>query len=295
MNGAGGDVIFSSNTAANMKEGDWICPSCTNHNFASRTVCNRCGGPKPPPEGKGQPGDWVCPFCGNHNYRSRQACNRCGAPKPGAVKGGGCAGGGGNPYVMPMGPMGGKGGWGGSCLGMTGFQPQPPTGGGGGSQFRQGDWVCTSCGNHNYASREMCNKCGAPKPQVPIHGGFGKGVGAHFGPGCGGGFGGCGPTKGGGFAPRPGPYSPPMPPMMQGKPGSALRPGDWICTSCGNHNYASREVCNKCGADKPESAPANLQGTPPNFRPGDWMCPSCGNHNFASKTACNKCGEPKPE
>lgn len=51
-----------------------------------------------------------------------------------------------------------------------------------------------------------------------------------------------------------------------------------------NHNYASRQACNKCRLPK---------NAPHNFREGDWMCPKCGNHNYASKTACNRCKELK--
>ena len=35
-----------------MKPGDWNCPKCKNHNYAKRTVCNRCDTRKPV-EGKG--------------------------------------------------------------------------------------------------------------------------------------------------------------------------------------------------------------------------------------------------
>jgi hypothetical protein len=27
----------------------------------------------------------------------------------------------------------------------------------------------------------------------------------------------------------------------------AVRPGDWLCHSCDNNNYARRTQCNKCG------------------------------------------------
>jgi len=66
------------------------------------------------------------------------------------------------------------------------------------------------------------------------------------------------------------------------------RIGDWLCPRCNNHNYASREACNRCKRPK---------YLPPNFREGDWMCPNtnCKNHNYASKAACNKCQEPKPD
>lgn len=271
-----------------MKEGDWMCPSCNNHNYASRQVCNRCGGARPPPEGKGQPGDWMCPMCQNHNYKMRQVCNKCAAPKPGGKGNSGPAmcGKGGCQFNDMIGLMnyvmgGGKGGAMGLGCGMGGQQA-----GGCGGDFRQGDWVCADCNNHNYAKREVCNKCGAPRPALGHPGGFGKGCGGPVNPyGCRGGTGMGGPT------PRVGPYSQSGPPMMGGKAGGKqLRPGDWICTGCQNHNYASRTECNRCGEPKSQQAPPNL----PNFRPGDWLCPSCGNHNFASKTACNRCQEPRP-
>lgn len=248
-----------------LKEGDWTCPSCGNHNFASRKVCNRCGGPKPPPPGaNAKEGDWICPACENHNYASRQACNRCGHPKPGTF----AAGMGGMMGMAMGGWQGGKGGgWQGGgfqgggfqggkgCMGGKGGMGQAAAAGPGG--MRPGDWICGSCGNHNYASRDNCNKCGAPKSQQNT--GFGGAM-----------------MKGGG--PRSAPYG-----MAMQPPG--MRPGDWICPSCGNHNYASRDNCNKC--QHPKSAPVS-------FRQGDWMCPNCGNHNYASRTNCNKCGTAKP-
>lgn len=287
-----------------MKEGDWMCPSCNNHNYASRQVCNRCAGARPPPEGKGQPGDWMCPMCQNHNYRMRQVCNKCAAPKPGGKGGfgpgacgkGGLPGGGG----VGHGVCGGKGGAMGLGCGMGGQQA-----GGCGGDFRQGDWVCAHCGNHNYAKREVCNKCSAPRLPLGHPGDFGKGCGGPIDPyGCWGGRGLGGPTPRfgpysrpgpqmlgglGGPTPRFGPYSQPGPQIyLPGKAGGGqLRPGDWICPGCQNHNYASRTECNKCGQPK-------SQQVPPNFRPGDWLCPSCDNHNFASRDACNKCQEPRP-
>merc|ERR1712127_781139 len=61
----------------NMKDGDWMCPNCGNHNFASRVTCNRCAHVRP---GMKQ-GDWVCRSCKNHNFASRDTCNKCGTPK----------------------------------------------------------------------------------------------------------------------------------------------------------------------------------------------------------------------
>lgn len=229
-----------------------MCPSCNNHNFQSRQVCNRCGGPKPPPAGAiSKPGDWMCPSCENHNYATRQACNRCGMPKPGTFAG------------AMQGMMNMQ--WGGGKGGMAQMGQMAAAGPGG---MKPGDWMCAECNNHNYSSRQVCNKCGGPKTQQ-----------ANFGVAM---------MKGG--APRGSPYG-----MGNGmgkgmgngmgmqQPGT--RPGDWICPGCNNHNYASRDNCNKC--QHPRAAPVS-------FRGGDWMCPACQNHNYASRDNCNKCQAPKP-
>merc|ERR1719491_722292 len=175
----------------------------------------------------------MCPSCDNHNYANRQACNKCGTPKPGLQM-----------YAAPMGgvPMQQFGGKGGAQL--AGGMP---------SGFREGDWMCASCGNHNYSSRENCNKCGGPKTP-------GSGFAA---------------VKGG-APPRPTPYPFAMPQAMPMQPAN-MRPGDWMCPACGNHNYASREACNKCQQPKPVAPEGGCGG---NWREGDWACPSCGNHNY---------------
>ena len=41
MNGGGGGG------AREVRPGDWMCPSCNNHNFASRMMCKQCNAPKP--------------------------------------------------------------------------------------------------------------------------------------------------------------------------------------------------------------------------------------------------------
>jgi len=187
---------------------------------------------------------------------------------------------------------------GGMVMGMMGM------GGGMPANFRQGDWMCTSCGQHNFASKTNCHKCGAMKPaQQPAQGGYGQAAfgaqqyGSYDGQAAAyGGYGGLDgmmgmmgqPAMGGGM----GGYG--------GTPAN-FRPGDWMCR-CGAHNYASKSACHKCGTAKETGAggagpsgyaPAAAGGTPANFRAGDWMC-ACGAHNYASKTACHKCSAPKP-
>ena len=93
-----------------------------------------------------------------------------------------------------------------------------------------------------------------------------------------------------------------------------MKPGDWRCSKCKNHNYANKQYCNRstCNEKKPQgnnnnSYSDNNRGRNdnnrgrnsndgPNMKPGDWMCPKCKNHNYASKNFCNRssCDVRKP-
>eukprot|EP00443_Scrippsiella_acuminata_P079883 CAMPEP_0115528590 /NCGR_PEP_ID=MMETSP0271-20121206/83475_1 /TAXON_ID=71861 /ORGANISM="Scrippsiella trochoidea, Strain CCMP3099" /LENGTH=185 /DNA_ID=CAMNT_0002960527 /DNA_START=45 /DNA_END=602 /DNA_ORIENTATION=+ len=53
-NYSGGDASSSYGTSSNgqeMKPGDWICPSCSNLNFARRNECKMCGTERPADSG----------------------------------------------------------------------------------------------------------------------------------------------------------------------------------------------------------------------------------------------------
>ena len=77
----------------------------------------------------------------------------------------------------------------------------------------------------------------------------------------------------------------------------SFRDGDWMCSCCGDHQFARNIACRLCGTPKlgkalPRSEPG-LGSAVSSFRDGDWMCAGCGDHQFARNTACRLCGAPK--
>lgn len=83
-----------------LRPGDWTCPICSAHNFASKFQCFRCAkaknpfldgvfnlphavtglGYEPTPQ-QMKVGDWLCPRCSAHNFASKFQCFRCGQGK----------------------------------------------------------------------------------------------------------------------------------------------------------------------------------------------------------------------
>lgn len=69
----------------------------------------------------------------------------------------------------------------------------------------------------------------------------------------------------------------------------SIKPGDWMCPACNEHNFSSRNKCYKCYLPKNKTpATGNRE-----MKPGDWKCAGCNEHNFASRTNCFKCGSNK--
>merc|ERR1711865_961958 len=108
-----------------VKEGDWLCPGCGDHQFARNDECRKCSTSKPS-EGLVQissrarlcPGDWICPACGDHQFARNEECKQCQASKPA-----GC--------VVAK------------------------------AEMKDGDWICPACEDHQFAKNTECRQCGA--------------------------------------------------------------------------------------------------------------------------------------
>jgi len=98
-----------------------------------------------------------------------------------------------------------------------------------------------------------------------------------------------------------------------------MRPGDWICMVCDQHNFRNKTECFGCKGPKENNArpavppgqfrgngyPSNsmmrggreMGGPPPQreVRPGDWECVDCNFSNFAVRSTCKKCDKVKPD
>jgi len=78
-------------------------------------------------------GDWTCGGCTNVNFARRTQCNRCGEKR--------------ETIEQPQ------------KYGVIGKDGAAKSGG----LFKENDWKCY-CGNINWANRERCNECQAPRP-----------------------------------------------------------------------------------------------------------------------------------
>ena len=83
----------------------------------------------------GVDGNWACPACGNVNFAMRSVCNRCKEPKPSQEQ-------------------------------VAHQANRAPSQSRNGAPIEgvDGNWACSACANINFAQREVCNRCQAPKP-----------------------------------------------------------------------------------------------------------------------------------
>jgi len=198
--------------------GNWSCSQCNNVNFPHRETCNRCSN-KRPQETLG--GNWNCPNpnCGNLNFSHRDKCNLCETPRPASA--------------VAMRGMDVPGGFGprpehAAKLLVQGFLHESnPT-----------------QASINYllqlsAAQPMWFRYGPTleNPTSSFYYGAAFDMGGHGGHDMGGYGGGMDQGFGGKRA-------------RTGGPPQAGVDGAWKCNSCSNVNFAQREKCNRCGADK---------------------------------------------
>lgn len=82
-------------------------------------------------------------------------------------------------------------------------------------------------------------------------------------------------------------------------------PGDWICGTCNDLQFARNVTCRSCGAPRSRRGAAAQQvaatptttvptGLPALQKTGDWICTTCGDLQFARNKQCRRCGTPRP-
>ena len=165
----------TSSSTAHMS---WRCHLCNEQVPPKQPTCGKCGNTKPNIESDGianpagkpvpsnfRPGDWMCPTCSRHVYASKPQC-LCGNQKPQAAWDREKA----NAEETMLSTTSS------SVLSTTPkssshqqhnqqhlphqYQPTPdatlPP------NFKPGDWICQSCGDHVFARKDFC-RCGCRK------------------------------------------------------------------------------------------------------------------------------------
>ncbi|KAJ4963627.1 hypothetical protein NE237_023566 [Protea cynaroides] len=183
-NGAGFPYMNNTNqllmVPKGWRNGDWIC-NCGFHNYSSRAQCKKCNAPIPSSAPSSMVNTAVTdlfPTHGTKRLASEEFVNGWDNKRlnAGAID---------NSFLtngqqsyqgfeqMPVSSNGQAPGTyapypSGSSSTSTALQVQmqlpqlstmPTLLGKGAKQWRDGDWMCTSCSNHNFASRSHCNRC----------------------------------------------------------------------------------------------------------------------------------------
>merc|ERR1719401_1625506 len=120
---------------------------------------------------------------------------------------------------------------------------------------KPGDWICPACGEHNFARNDSCRRCGHRNSGSEIDEFLSRNaIEAHAVEE----FKELPPElqvmvmDAGSLADARDPTAVLRSRMMKAKQGTLkveeMRPGDWKCKACGDHNFAKNESCRKCGA-----------------------------------------------
>ncbi|CAN6463562.1 unnamed protein product [Victoria cruziana] len=168
--------------------GDWIC-NCGFHNYSSRAQCKKCNAPFPPgvPSSTAAPATAdLFPTLGTKRLASEEFVYGWDSKRLNA--------GDMNSHIMSTAQQLSYGGFAQMAgptndqasnlyaplsAGSTAAVPNlhmhmqasqmttvPAILGKGAKQWRHGDWMCTNCNNHNFASRLQCNRCNSQKDAI---------------------------------------------------------------------------------------------------------------------------------
>ncbi|KAI7736614.1 hypothetical protein M8C21_025699 [Ambrosia artemisiifolia] len=161
------------------RNGDWIC-TCGFHNYSSRAQCKKCNASMPPALGtKRLASEDLVQDWDNKRLNAGQTLGPQQAyPPPGQISS--------SSYLTPLQMVSSAAN---QTAGLFQLYPDgtspavqhsqhnlqlpqimamPTLPGKGAKQWRDGDWMCTNCDNHNYASRSHCNKCNTQREAVSV-------------------------------------------------------------------------------------------------------------------------------
>jgi len=310
--GGGGGGGKGGCKGGGMMPGDWNCPACGDHQFAKNAQCRQCGEPNPNTGGGKGYGGHGAGGGGEENKDAilqnvvsllQQMMEGGHQPPGGKAKGKGSGDNGDNMMCSVHGKMrsirnmveDGSGGY--MCrpdmecrlTGTPRGEPValPP------KELKPGDWLCPECGDHQFCRNTTCRKCGAPNPNpagmkkadfiaqkkaeraargetstdvvCSVHG-KSRSVQNMIEDGAGGWM--CNRISQcrltGEFHPMAGRGGPRDAPEM--------KPGDWVCPGCGDHQFCRNSECRKCGTPNPN----------PGSGKGDFMAASSGSSAAAA-------------
>ncbi|XP_062185805.1 RNA-binding protein involved in heterochromatin assembly dri1-like [Phragmites australis] len=151
------------------RNGDWLC-SCGFHNYSSRTQCKECNAPVP----SGMPSTTMKNTTSDASstlrtkrLASEELANDWDNKRlnPGNASYPLSTAGSDNLFLgieQGAGSSNGQAAYSkfdnGSSMALASGQVMPGLMGKG-AKWREGDWMCSNCNNHNYASRAFCNRC----------------------------------------------------------------------------------------------------------------------------------------